>query len=71
MSHAHHWRIGEADGPTSDGQCLTCGATREFQNSIDFGAMDPGDRMHRLFAKDFREVDGAWISDRQRENWQW
>lgn len=30
--HAHHWIIDEADGPTSQGQCLDCGAARMFRN---------------------------------------
>ena len=30
--HAHHWMIEEAEGPTSQGQCLECGAERTFRN---------------------------------------
>ena len=28
----HHWLIEQADGPTSLGRCLRCGAEREFYN---------------------------------------
>lgn len=30
----HHWKIEEANGPISKGQCIkpACGATREFRN---------------------------------------
>lgn len=31
-THAHHWRIEEVEGPVSEGQCLKCGATKEFRN---------------------------------------
>ncbi len=31
-NHAHHWRIDEAAGPVSRGECLSCGTTREFRN---------------------------------------
>jgi hypothetical protein len=30
--HAHHWKIEEAEGPTSQGHCLDCGAERTFRN---------------------------------------
>ena len=30
--HAHHWRIEEANGPTSGGVCKVCGVAREFKN---------------------------------------
>ena len=30
----HHWQIEPADGPTSEGYCLNCGAVRQFQNYI-------------------------------------
>ena len=30
--HAHHWRIDEAEGPTSPGRCVDCGAERTFRN---------------------------------------
>jgi hypothetical protein len=30
--HAHHWRIEEATGPTSRGECRTCGAEKVFRN---------------------------------------
>ncbi len=32
MSHYHHWRIAEANGPMSDGTCA-CGAVKRFPNS--------------------------------------
>ncbi len=31
---SHHWRIDEAQGPTSPGACKVCGALREFKNWI-------------------------------------
>lgn len=30
----HHWKIPEANGPTSVGVCLKCGDQREFRNSV-------------------------------------
>ena len=30
----HHWRIEEAQGPTSMGVCKLCGMAREFLNTI-------------------------------------
>ncbi len=30
--HAHHWRIAEPEGPTSQGICVGCHSTREFRN---------------------------------------
>lgn len=30
--HIHHWRIEEANGPTSSGECVRCGAVKEFRN---------------------------------------
>lgn len=30
--HIHHWRIEEANGPTSSGECIECGAVKEFRN---------------------------------------
>ena len=30
--HNHHWRIEEANGPTSRGYCRLCGEVREFRN---------------------------------------
>ncbi len=30
--HKHHWRIGEPNGPTSEGCCNGCGARRPFNN---------------------------------------
>jgi hypothetical protein len=32
-THAHHWLIGRQDGPSSEGVCKSCGATREFTNA--------------------------------------
>jgi len=32
MMHSHHWRIDEPNGPTSDGRCTDCGATKTFHN---------------------------------------
>ena len=29
---AHHWIIGDADGPTSSGKCKLCGVQRDFMN---------------------------------------
>lgn len=31
-THAHHWVIDEAEGPTSQGRCINCGAERTFRN---------------------------------------
>ena len=28
----HHWRLEEADGPTSRGRCRRCGRRRTFSN---------------------------------------
>ena len=28
----HHWDIDPAEGPTSEGVCRKCGATKEFSN---------------------------------------
>lgn len=30
--HVHHWRIEEANGPISRGQCRLCGEQKEFRN---------------------------------------
>lgn len=30
----HHWKIEEAQGPTSRGVCKLCGMNREFLNTI-------------------------------------
>ena len=30
--HFHRWRIGEPGGPTSEGVCKVCGATKMFKN---------------------------------------
>ena len=41
--HAHHWVIGEPEGPVSRGVCKTCGAARDFRNwleEIDFITTD-------------------------------
>lgn len=32
MTHAHHWIIDSPDGPTSQGVCRVCEATRTFTN---------------------------------------
>ena len=29
---AHHWIIGDPDGPTSSGKCKHCGTQRDFMN---------------------------------------
>jgi hypothetical protein len=29
----HHWQIVEANGPTSEGQCIKCSEMRTFANS--------------------------------------
>ena len=29
---AHHWIIGDPDGPTSSGKCKLCGTQRDFMN---------------------------------------
>lgn len=34
-SHAHHWRIDEAQGPRSEGVCRLCGARRNFKNWLE------------------------------------
>lgn len=31
-THAHHWMIDEATGPTSTGRCRDCGAEKTFRN---------------------------------------
>ena len=31
-SCAHHWIIGDPDGPTSSGKCKRCGTQRDFMN---------------------------------------
>ncbi|MEE8442222.1 MAG: hypothetical protein V3S37_00600 [Dehalococcoidia bacterium] len=31
----HHWLIDAAGGPKSNGTCRTCGAKRQFKNSLD------------------------------------
>jgi hypothetical protein len=33
LEHAHHWLIAGQNGPTSEGTCKSCGATRAFGNS--------------------------------------
>ena len=30
----HHWKIDDVEGPTSQGVCLTCGATKTFPNTM-------------------------------------
>jgi len=32
--HAHHWMIGDQDGPVSEGVCKFCGAGRDFNNGF-------------------------------------
>ena len=34
-SCAHHWIIGDPDGPTSSGKCKRCGTQRDFMNYFD------------------------------------
>jgi hypothetical protein len=31
--HAHHWKIAAQNGPSSEGTCKSCGATRDFTNA--------------------------------------
>lgn len=41
--HAHHWLIGEPNGPLSAGYCKRCGVKRDFRNwiaEIDFITSD-------------------------------
>ncbi|HUF54536.1 MAG TPA: hypothetical protein VMR52_12300 [Dehalococcoidia bacterium] len=30
--HAHHWLIAGQNGPSSEGTCKSCGATKDFDN---------------------------------------
>jgi hypothetical protein len=46
--HAHHWRIDEAQGPTSNARCKLCGEEREFRNSL--SEMDFLTRIDREYA---------------------
>lgn len=32
---SHHWVIQPATGPMSQGNCTTCGASKQFQNYIE------------------------------------
>jgi hypothetical protein len=41
--HAHRWRIGPQDGPTSAGLCA-CGAEQSFANSYQRSAITYGAR---------------------------
>ncbi len=34
-THAHHWKIAEANGPMSIGTCRTCGAAKLFKNWLE------------------------------------
>lgn len=43
----HHWMIDEPNGPTSNGICKVCGATREFKNSIQGSGWDRNGRRRR------------------------
>ena len=44
----HHWVIESPNGPTSVGQCRTCGEVREFKNSIQITSWESeGSHLHR------------------------
>ena len=43
----HHWVIGTANGPTSNGVCQRCGHQREFQNSPGVSEFTGSFRIHR------------------------
>lgn len=45
-AHSHHWRIAEPAGPTSQANCLTCPATREFQNFDATSFQDKAGKLH-------------------------
>lgn len=71
LACTHHWRIEEASGPTSEGYCLNCGETREFNNGWMGGGIQTGDDLHRIFVNSKTDWAGEWISERQRDNWAW
>ncbi len=35
VNHAHHYIVDTPNGPTSEGVCKTCGATKRFPNCIE------------------------------------
>lgn len=35
MNHAHHFIVDTPNGPTSEGVCKECGATKKFPNFIE------------------------------------
>ena len=43
----HYWEIEQPNGPTSNGRCKVCGATREFKNSIQGSGWDRDGRRRR------------------------
>ena len=61
----HHWLIGIASGPTSQGRCRNCGAEREFQNSFvtpDFKERRyQGDYFEQQAARADTGWTGGWI----------
>ncbi len=36
----HHWMIDQPSGPTSMGKCKICGASQEFNNSVQGNGWD-------------------------------
>ena len=49
----HLWDIEDANGPTSLGRCIHCGAEKRFNNYIDMGVA-----LYSLSAGDKRHVEG-------------
>ena len=48
---SHHWVIESPNGPTSLGRCRTCGAEKEFKNSIQITSWESeGSHLHRAQA---------------------
>ena len=35
MNHAHHYIVDTPNGPTAEGVCKACGATKKFSNYIE------------------------------------
>ena len=60
-SCVHRWDIEPADGPTSLGRCVRCGAEKRFRNHI-----DTGQKLFALSAGGVHDVDG-YFRDVTRE----
>ena len=47
----HHWLIDQPNGPTSMGKCKICGASQEFNNSVQGTGWDRDGSRRRAAAR--------------------